>query len=325
MSFVPPISVILVVFNGEDTISHCIESVLNQKYKEFELVIIDDGSVDATSIVCQRYQELDSRIRLFHKKNEGVSLARLYGLQKAIGGYIIYIDADDFANDDWLFQLYRESISTHADITFCDFSFNKGTYMDYSSQRPTNLLPSVLIEDMLNGRIIGALWNKLIKKSLFSKLDGPAFVREISLYEDLFLMIRLLLKGPRVAYVPLNLYNYQLCGNKKSITKLATTKYLDSQLTFVKHISTILVEHNYDVCVMNFKVFVKFSFVSNGISPWELFKRVLPEVKFINVLQSTLKPTHKLILLIAMTSSCRLGHSFFTIGRLLKMKLLKIF
>lgn len=98
----PEYSVIVPVYNVEDVLDRCIESVLVQTYKDFELLLIDDGSNDQSLQICLRYAALDNRVRVVHQDNSGVSAARNKGLSKAKGKYIVFIDSDDYVDEDYL-------------------------------------------------------------------------------------------------------------------------------------------------------------------------------------------------------------------------------
>ena len=101
------ISVIVPVYNCENVLHYCIDSILNQTYKDFELILVDDGSTDKSGKICDEYADKDSRIRVFHKKNGGVSSARNVGIDNANGEYICFIDSDDYVNEDYLESLIR--------------------------------------------------------------------------------------------------------------------------------------------------------------------------------------------------------------------------
>lgn len=90
------ISIIIPVYNVLDFISECVNSVLNQTYKNFEILLVDDGSTDGSSQLCDEFGNKDNRIRVYHKKNGGLSDARNYGICRATGDYIIFLDSDDF-------------------------------------------------------------------------------------------------------------------------------------------------------------------------------------------------------------------------------------
>ena len=114
----PKISVIIPVYNVESYLSKCIDSILCQTYTDFELLLVDDGSSDASGKICDMYKENDNRIRVFHKKNEGVSKARNLALNNALGEFVIFVDSDDWIEPN-TFELVLNQLENF-DILFFD-------------------------------------------------------------------------------------------------------------------------------------------------------------------------------------------------------------
>ena len=118
---IPSISVISPIYNMERLLSKCIDSILAQTFNDFELILIDDGSTDRSGVICDEYATRDSRIKVIHKKNEGVSIARQLGIDFAQGEYTIHIDPDDWVEPKMLEELYKKAKSEHADMVICDY------------------------------------------------------------------------------------------------------------------------------------------------------------------------------------------------------------
>ena len=110
------VSVIVPIFNAEKSIKRSIESILNQIYEVFELILIDDGSTDSTLNICKDYAENDNRVKVIHKNNGGVSSARNLGLAKAIGKYVAFVDADDWVGPEYLNNLVSAAEAEDADL-----------------------------------------------------------------------------------------------------------------------------------------------------------------------------------------------------------------
>lgn len=119
----PQISVIVPVYNTEKYLHRCIDSILVQTYTNFELLLIDDGSIDSSGAICNEYAEKDSRVRVFHKVNGGVSSARNMGLDNARGRWIAFVDADDYVKSSYLQVLFDDAIRKSADFVIQDFEF----------------------------------------------------------------------------------------------------------------------------------------------------------------------------------------------------------
>ncbi|MCD7797633.1 MAG: glycosyltransferase [Clostridiales bacterium] len=127
----PFFSIIVPVYNVEDYLDECVQSVLLQTFKDFELILVDDGSVDKSPQMCDTYAECDSRIRVVHNQNEGASAARNIGIDNALGDYILFLDSDDFWNTDNALSILKNKISDNPDtdcvIFGCtDWNMNTG-------------------------------------------------------------------------------------------------------------------------------------------------------------------------------------------------------
>lgn len=120
---VKPILIIIPVYNAEKTLSRCVDSILSQIYHDFTLILVDDGSQDGSGKICDGYAEKDSRIKVIHKENGGVSSARNAGLAISAGEYITFLDADDTVPNDYLSCLYDCITANRADIAVCDVAF----------------------------------------------------------------------------------------------------------------------------------------------------------------------------------------------------------
>lgn len=116
----PLISIIVPVYNVENYIDKCLQSILNQSYENLEVLLIDDGSVDHSGEICDDYARMDKRIRVFHQINKGVSSARNKGLELSAGKYIVFIDADDYVKPDYLEILYGDMEEYQVDIVSCE-------------------------------------------------------------------------------------------------------------------------------------------------------------------------------------------------------------
>lgn len=113
------ISIIIPVYNVEKYIEKCIDSVLEQSFKDFEIILVNDGSTDCSGIICNKYSKRDERISVIHKKNGGISSARNIALDCAKGKYITFIDSDDCISKDYIKILYNNIINQKADISIC--------------------------------------------------------------------------------------------------------------------------------------------------------------------------------------------------------------
>lgn len=225
------ISVIVPVYNVENYLSYCIDSILSQTHKDFELLLIDDGSTDNSGKICDEYAVSDSRIRVFHKINEGVSSSRNLGLDKACGDWIIFCDADDFwTSDETLTLLYRNVLYTDADIIRGEYiSVNKEGIdikkTDFSSKCIFSnkcLKASEFIKNIVAGEFFLVLC--LIRRSVIGKLR---FDSKMVFLEDMKFFMQLLLQNPQCTYLPFSFYAYRKTSTTAS-TRVDTRKLSNS-------------------------------------------------------------------------------------------------
>ena len=135
----PLISIIVPIYNSEETLNRCVDSILNQTFHDWELLLIDDGSTDKSGEICDEYAATDSKIKVFHKENGGVSLARNLGMDNAKGIWIAFCDSDDYVDENWL-NLFVENLSPGISFIVqffkmpgndkCSFSHNVISYND---------------------------------------------------------------------------------------------------------------------------------------------------------------------------------------------------
>lgn len=202
----PLISIIVPIYNVEKYLSRCINSVLSQTFPDFELLLIDDGSTDKSGYICDGYAQKDSRIKVFHIENGGVSAARNYGLDNARGEWIAFVDADDWIDKNMYHEMYNKAISSHADIVLCGF------YEYYDPIR--QILRTVFSDGFDKNTILRnsmlfftALWNMLVRRSLYDK-NKLRIPEHIVNCEDFWLTIRLFYYAEKISSLPVPLYYY---------------------------------------------------------------------------------------------------------------------
>lgn len=203
----PKISVIVSIYNVENYLQRCIDSILAQTFTAFELLLVNDGSTDNSGEICNKYAKEDSRIRLFHKENGGVSSARNLGLVNAKGEYVAFIDGDDWTEKDYLSVLYNYAVSQNADIVACDFVLEQSQSECVYMRQPYDNNKERIIQKLLNNELGGYLWNKLIKRKIFVD-NGISFPNDIVIWEDLLVSVSLYCCSAHFAYVSKPLYHY---------------------------------------------------------------------------------------------------------------------
>lgn len=213
------ISIIVPVYQAQAYIERCLDSLLKQNFTDFELLLIDDGSKDASGSICDGYAQNDSRIIVKHKSNEGVSKTRQYGLDLAVGEYVIFVDPDDWVEPDYLKVLYETAKSGDYDLVMCDFLKEFGNNNSvYCCQKPSSLDAASILEEMFT-TLNGSTWNKLVRKDLYTRFVIN-FPEGINFCEDLYVTCSLLLKDIKVSYVNRALYHYDQIVNMNSIVRV---------------------------------------------------------------------------------------------------------
>ena len=114
------ISVIVPVYNAKKYLDRCIQSIINQKYKELEIILVDDGSKDNSLEICKSYADKDNRIQVIHKENAGVSAARNTGIEAASGDFIAFVDSDDYIDENMYFNMMQKASEYNCDLVMCD-------------------------------------------------------------------------------------------------------------------------------------------------------------------------------------------------------------
>ncbi|MGJ0706244.1 glycosyltransferase family 2 protein, partial [Enterococcus avium] len=169
------ISIIVPVYDVEKYLKKCVDSILNQTFKDFELILVDDGSPDNSGAICDQYAEKDSRVRVIHKENGGLSDARNAGIEVARGKYLGFVDSDDFVNEDMYKQLYTSIIENNADLSICGiFDLYEGKTPIKKTEKKLLLNRNEAMIMIFHGNEISVhAYNKLYKKEIFESLRYP--------------------------------------------------------------------------------------------------------------------------------------------------------
>lgn len=202
------ISVIVPIYNVESCLRTCIDSIINQSYHDFELLLVDDGSTDSCGKICDEYAAKDDRVRAFHKKNGGLSDARNYGIEQANGEYLTFIDSDDYIASNYLETLYQMLCTQNADISVVCCKIVYDMNADVGNVNVLSVLtidPQEAIRRMLIRSPFGvSAWGKLFKRELFEKIQFPVG----RLYEDLLTTPYIFEKCQKVVYTEAQMYFY---------------------------------------------------------------------------------------------------------------------
>lgn len=226
------ISIIVPIYNVENYLRRCLDSLINQSLTDIEIILVNDGSPDRSYLICDEYAKLDSRIKVINKENEGLGLARNRGLEVAVGEYIAFVDSDDFVELDMYKKLYDSAQSNGSDVVFCnfnEFSVNKVVYpnMEVSTSFELNGRDEIFyfLTDMIGAepsyhkdrKYSMSVWRAIYSRDIIvnNNVKFPSERELIS--EDVVFHVRFLSKINKLSY--LTYCGYYYCENETSLTK----------------------------------------------------------------------------------------------------------
>lgn len=200
------VTVIVPVYNVADYLDRCVSSIVNQTYDNLEIILVDDGSPDSCPVKCDEWAKRDSRIRVIHQPNAGLSAARNAGLKCMSGDYVAFIDSDDYVTNDYIAVMLREALQTNADLVVCSF-------MQEDEEKGVKKVENHIIEQrsgtakemyelVASGFIMA--WNKLYRSSLWNDMAFPVG----KVHEDELVFHRIFFECGIVATVAKPLYHY---------------------------------------------------------------------------------------------------------------------
>ena len=257
------ISVIVPIYKVEDYLHRCVDSIINQTYTNLEIILVDDGSPDNCSRICDEYAKKDSRIRVIHKKNGGLSDARNAGIDIATGEYIMFIDSDDFVDREMMKSMMRNMIHNNVDMVVCNIKY---IYEDKEvvkyNQADRILDRYEAMEEYLRDGVVQAVaWNKLYKKSLISDMRYKVGKTN----EDEFFTYKVVDKTDKIYYNSRPFYNYiqrdsSIMGNY-SINRLDGVEASYERLNFIKERYPDLYEKEkktfINLCIYSYQMILK--------------------------------------------------------------------
>lgn len=235
----PLVSIIVPVYKVEKFLPTCIDSILTQTYKNFELILVDDGSPDNCGQICDNYAQKDNRIKVIHQKNQGVVIARNNALKIAIGEYLTFVDSDDFLEKTFLAETIQKAQETDADIIWTDFYENKL----WTKSLPDNISlkdQTQVLSSFIADNIKGFLWNKLIQQHFYKKCNIQTDAI-CTMMEDKYIMLQLLSNHPLMAYIQKPLYHYTTRSD--SATNIDIHPYIKA-LPNIQHMYIYLKNNN---------------------------------------------------------------------------------
>lgn len=216
------LSIIVPVYNAEKYLNRCVDSILNQTFADFELLLIDDGSTDKSGQICDEYAENDSRVKVTHSANQGAATARNTGLDMVAGEYIGFVDADDYIESEMYERLIKAADDNNADVCCCGY-YREEIDVIYPKHREdgelvilngqNDIFREYLRQDYENGFGDGN-WNKIFKSEIVRNIRYKDYTNG----EDVDFQIEAFKTSRKVACISDDLYHYN-CSNNESATK----------------------------------------------------------------------------------------------------------
>ena len=211
------VTIVVPVYKVEKYIDRCIKSILNQTYKNIEIILVDDGSPDNCGKICENYAQKDKRIKVVHKENGGLSDARNAGISISNGKYISFIDSDDYIDPEYIELLYKTIKKDKSDMAISSHKviYENGTVLEKATKEESILKPKEVLKRILyDDGIDLSAWAKLYKIELFKEIRYP----KGRLFEDAATTYKLVDKCEKISIISRSTYNYIIRGN--SITNV---------------------------------------------------------------------------------------------------------
>ena len=226
----PKISVVVPVYNAEKTLRQCVDSILGQNFRDFELLLIDDGSKDSSPEICDEYSQKDNRVKVFHKPNGGVSSARNLGISKARGEWMAYIDADDYVTNGYLDGV----VERDEDVIIKGYhKFDHSGIVTGKEAEDLRKAPdfSSFLGQFITDSLLRCPWTKFYKRSLVGDLR---FLTDMKIGEDAWFVFNYLAKCSSFAIVPKGEYMVRLAEEPDEVKYAISVDYAVQSLNYLR-------------------------------------------------------------------------------------------
>lgn len=239
------VSIIVPVYNVDKYLERCIKSILKQSFLNWELLLINDGSTDKSGFICDKFSQKDERIRVVHKKNEGVSATRNLGISLARGRYITFVDADDWIEKDLLEQMICEKEKMNVPILITGFVVDYGNKTQHIFKKSKSSIlnkKEVQLEFLKAEKFNWTVYDKLYDRTLFLKYK---FDVKIKIGEDMLIFWQLINNVNFVGYAPLYKYHYDANASNTMVSAFSRKwiKSLSLKMNIYNEVKSISKEH----------------------------------------------------------------------------------
>lgn len=210
----PKISVIVPIYNTESYLKECLDSIINQTLLDIEIILINDGSTDNSSIIMKEFKEKDSRIIIINQKNQGQGEARNVGIKLAKAPYLAFVDSDDIIHPKMLEKLYSKILLDNSDIVKCTYTRELNNFFTNENYKTINFnTKDKYFKEILSINYLSLIWDGLYKKNLFTK--NHLFFKNM-VYEDAELLFKLVYNSKKLSYIQDTLYFWRETNNSTS-------------------------------------------------------------------------------------------------------------
>lgn len=228
------VSIVVPVYNVEQYVGRCVESLIAQTYKNIEIILVDDGSLDGSGVICDQYSGRDQRVLAIHKENGGLSDARNEGIRHVKGKWITFVDSDDFVHPDYIRILYQNVTAYDADISICQYVQTKGGIIKGGIKENTEIYDKAVgMEKLLYQNISTSACAKMYKVELFQDNLFPYG----KLYEDVVTVFEAFRRAGRIVLTRGVLYYYYFRGDG-----IVRTSFTEKKLDYIGNTQYILKE-----------------------------------------------------------------------------------
>ena len=304
------ISLIVPVYKAEHYLRRCVDSLLAQTFSDYEILLVDDGSPDASGTMCDEYARQDSRIRSYHKENGGVSSARQFGIEHARGEYIIHADPDDWVEPNMLAELYAKAKETDADMVICDFYNHERGKISLVSQKPSSLQSETVLCELFY-RLHGSCCNKLVRRACFDNFH-VSYPLDLSYCEDLYVNACLLSKNIEVSYLPKAFYHYDQDINANSLVHRPVKFVLSQGTVFAERLKQKLPSHLFSKVYPYWRYKMALVVLLSGEFGIDTFTEDFKDLRsYVNKIHISM--VRKLVLLIALYVSPQLARAIYVL------------
>lgn len=266
------LSVIVPVYNVEIYLEKCIESILNQTYKNTQVILVDDGSTDSSGDICDRYSAFDSRILVIHQENKGLARARYEGLQKSNGEYIIWIDADDWIEKKYFEEMITEAVESECDLVVANLFSDIGD----ESRVIENNIPNgkYRVKDIVSSMLYNGIFyeygiqphgvTKLFKKNILAEVEQNMDFN-ITIGEDAAVVYPYILRAESICVTGICGYHY--VQRPGSITKKNTTNEIKKIEVLIEYLKCIFDSN--DILLSQVEIYKNYLLALRDLSYWD--------------------------------------------------------